>query len=74
LQNRNRLTDIYKTKANMVTKGEKGINQELGINIHTLLYIRQITNMDLLWDSTQYSMITYMKKEYEKDEYMYMYN
>ena len=34
----------------------------------------KIDNTDLLWDCTQYSMITYMKKEYEKDEYMYMYN
>ena len=41
LQNRNRLTDI-KNKL-MVMKGETlggGINQELGMNIHTLLYIR----------------------------------
>ena len=35
----------------MVTKGETwqvGINQDLGIKIHTLLYIKQITNKDLL--------------------------
>ena len=41
LQNRNRLTDIE--NKHMVTKGEtwcRGINQEHGINIHTLLYIR----------------------------------
>ena len=42
LQNRNRLTDI-KNKF-MVTKGETwgggGINQELGMTVHTLLYIR----------------------------------
>ena len=41
LQNRNRLTDIENTL--MVTKGETwrgGINQGLGINIHTLLYIK----------------------------------
>ena len=41
LQNRNRLTDIENKL--MVTKGETGggggINQELGMNIHTLLYI-----------------------------------
>ena len=34
----------------MFTKGKtwgEGINQELRINIHTLLYIRQVTNKDL---------------------------
>ena len=33
----------------MITKGETwgtGINQELGMNTHTLPYIRQITNKD----------------------------
>ena len=56
----------------MVTKGEMlggGIKQKLGINIHTLLYIKQITNKDLLYstgNSTQYSVITYMRKESEK--------
>ena len=55
----------------MVTKGEtwRGeINQELGMNKHTLLYIRQITNKDLLYstgNSTQYSVITYIRKESE---------
>ena len=57
----------------MDTKGETwegGITQELGLNIHTLLYIRQIINKDLLYstgNSTQYSVITYMRKEYGKE-------
>ena len=37
--------------------------------IHTLLYIKQITNKDLLYstgNSTQYSIITNMEKESEK--------
>ena len=69
--NRNRLTDIENKL--MVTKGEMwrgGVNQELGINIHTPLYIRQITNKNLLYstgNSTQYSVITYMRKESEKE-------
>ena len=40
-----------------------GINQELGINIHTTTYE---TDKDLLYstgNSTQYSVITYMRKE-----------
>ena len=47
----------------MVTKEEMwggGINQELEMNIHTLLHIREITNKDLLYssgNSTQYSGI-----------------
>ena len=63
----------------MITKGETwgggGINQELGMNIHTLLYIRQIANKDLLYstgNSTQYPEITYMRKE-SKKEGIYVY-
>ena len=61
-----------------VTKGETwggGINQELGMNTHTLLCIRQITNKDLLYstgNSIQYSVITYMRKE-SKKERIYVY-
>ena len=58
----------------MVTKGETvewgGINQELGVNTHTLLYIKQILNKDLLYStgkSTQYSVITYIRKEPKKE-------
>ena len=48
-----------------------GINQEVGINIYTLLYIKQIVNKDLLYNPgnfTQYSVITYMGKESEKEQ------
>ena len=61
----------------MVIKGEtwgEVKNQEMGINIYTLLYIKQITNKYLLYitgKSTQYSVITYMGKESEK-EYIYI--
>ena len=52
-----------------------GINEEFGINIYTLLYIKQIINKDLL-DSTgnsiQYSVITSVGKESEK-EWIYAY-
>ena len=39
------------------------------MNTHTLLYLRQVTNKDLLYstgNSTQYSVITYMGKESER--------
>ena len=61
----------------MVTKGEKvggGINQEFGINIYTLLYIKQINNKDLLYSTgnyIQYLKIVYNGKESEK-EYIYI--
>ena len=53
----------------MVIKRETlggGINQELGIYIHTELYTRSITKKDLLFSTgnlTQYAAITYMRKE-----------
>ena len=55
----------------MVTKGERGggINQEFGINIYTLLYIKQITSKDLLYSTgnyTQYFVITHKGKKSEK--------
>ena len=47
-----------------------GIDWEFGINIYRRLYIRQITNKDLLYstgNSTQYSVITYMRKESKRE-------
>ena len=55
-------------------RGE-GINKDLGISRYKLLYIKQISNKDLLYSTgnyTQYLVITYNGKEYEK-EYIYMY-
>ena len=72
LQNRNTLTD-FKDKL-MGTKGERwenGINKAFGINIYTLLYIKQIINKDLLYstgNSAQNSVITYMKKILKKNK------
>ena len=57
----------------MVTGGE--INWEIGIDIYTLLYIKQLTNKDILYstgNSTQYSVMAYMGKEYKK-EWIYVY-
>ena len=52
-------------------KGWGGINQEFGINIYALLYIKQVTKKDLLYSTenyTQYLVLTYngqkSKKEY----------
>ena len=61
----------------MVTKGEDGggIIWEIGIDIYTLLYIKQIINKDLpysLRNSAQYSVMTYMGKD-SKKECIYVY-
>ena len=65
----------------MVTRGEggEGLNWEIGMDIHPLLYVKQITSKNLLYStgkSTQYSVMTYMGKESKKKKsgYMYMYN
>ena len=52
----------------MFTSGQgwEGINLEIGIDIYTVLYIKYITNEDLLYsteNSTQNSVMTYVGKE-----------
>ena len=65
-------------KTNLQLPGEKWggeINWEIGIDIYTVLYIKQITNKDLLYstgNSTQYSVMAYMGKE-SKKEWIYIY-
>ena len=76
LQNRNRLVNIEHKLT--VTTGETwngGTNQEPGINIYTLLYVRQVTNKDLLWStgtSTQYSVITNKRKNLKSNDDMHV--
>ena len=60
----------------MVTKGERegGINWEIGIDIYTLLCIKQINSKDLLYSTGNYTqclVITCKAKESEK-EYIYI--
>ena len=64
----------------MVTKGEMlrgGIKWEAVIDIYTLLYMEWMNNKDLVYNtqkSTQYSIVTYMKKNPKMNGYMYMCN
>ena len=47
-----------------------GINQEVGIDIYTILYIKQVTNKNLMYstrNSAQYTVLTYMGKESKKE-------
>ena len=56
-------------------ESEGGINWEIGIDIYTLLYIKQITNKDLRYstrNSSQYPVMTYVGKE-SKEEWIYVY-
>ena len=49
----------------------KGIDWEFGIDMYTLLYLKQVTNKDLLYSTgncAQYSVITKMGKEFEKEQ------
>ena len=57
--------------------GEKreGINQEVGIDMFTLLNIKWITDKDLLYstgNATQYLVMMYMGKQFLK-EWIYVY-
>ena len=57
-------------------KGWGGINQEFGIKIYTLLYIKQTTNEDLLYSTencTQYLVLTYNGRECRKRIYIFIY-
>ena len=59
-QHRNRLADTEnKLMATKRECGDREINQELGMNTNTLLYIQEITSKDLLYSTgnfTQYNL------------------
>ena len=60
LQNINRLTDLQ--NKSIVSRGKgRGEDWEFGIDMNTLLYLKQITNKDPLYstgNSIEYSVIT----------------
>ena len=62
-------SQIQKTNLWLPEDAGRRINWEIGTDIYTLLYIKQITNKDLLYsrgNSTQYSVMTFMGKESKK--------
>ena len=68
-------SQMQKTKLWLSGGKSGGINWEIDIDIYTPLYIKQITNMDLLYNighSTQYFLMAYMEKE-SKNEWIYIY-
>ena len=80
LQNRNKPTDIentygYQRGKLCVWGGGCQINQEFGINMYNLLYIKEINNKDPLYSTgnyTQYFVITYEGKESERKKNIYI--
>ena len=69
LQNRNRLTDQRRNLWGQVWEEGRTV-KGFGTDMYTLLYLKQITNKDLLYSSRElswYSIITYMGKELEKE-------
>ena len=78
LENRSRVTDVEnKVMVAWVGggKGKGGINREIEIDRYTQLYVKQVTNKDLLYgtgNSFQYSAMIYMGKESEKER-LYVY-
>ena len=80
LQNRNRLTDAWKTNL-WLPKGQGGggINQQFEMNKYTLLYIKKYikNNKDLLCSKgnyIQYFVITCNGKESEKQFHQFSYS
>ena len=67
---------IYKADIDSQTQKTKAkaggqTNEEFEINIYTLLYIKEVTNKDLLYSTgahTQYLVITYNGKECKKEQ------
>ena len=50
--------------------GRRKAKLEFGTDTYTLQYLKQITNKDLFYStgtSAQYSVITYIRKEFEKE-------
>ena len=73
----NRVTVEKQTYGYQGVRLQGRINWEIGTDVYTLLYVKQITNKDLLYsigNSTQYSVMTYMGKESEKEwkEWIYV--
>ena len=67
-------SQMQKTKL-WLPREKREINWEIDIDIYTLLYIKSITNKNLQYstgNSTQYSIISYMGKESNK-EWIYVY-
>ena len=73
----NRLTNKKQTYGYQRGKEGGGINWEIGIDIYTLLYIKWVTNKDLLYSTgnyIQYFTITYEWNEKNLCTYIFIYN
>ena len=77
LQNRKKLTDFENEL--ILARGKdlgKGQLREFGMDMYTLLYLKQITNKNLpysTWNSAQYYVAVWIGGELGENGYMYMY-
>ena len=76
LKNRKRLIDLENKFMVAGQEGEgEGMVTELGMDMHTLLYLKWIFNKDLrysTWNSAQYYLVTWMRGSLGGNEYMYI--
>ena len=76
LKNRKRLINLENKFMVAGQEGEgEGMVTELGMDMHTLLYLKWIFNKDLrysTWNSTQYYLVTWMRGSLGGNEYMYI--
>ena len=66
LQNRDRLRDEFRVAGGKDGGRNKGIVREFEVDMHTMLYLKLITNKDLLystWDSSQYYAVAWIEWE-----------
>ena len=69
-------SQMQKTNLRLLRE-KQGDNLVDWTDIYTPVYIKQITNKDLLsstGNSTQYSLMTYMEKNLKKGGYMFVYH
>ena len=74
LQNRNRVTDVENKLVVTEEVGRRRINWEIGVDIDTLLYVKYITNKNLLYSLRNYSQYLYglIWKQNLKTEWLYV--
>ena len=76
LKNRKRLIDLENKFMVAGQEGEgEGMVRELGMDMHTLLYLKWIFNKDLrysTWNSAQCYLVTWMRGSLGGNEYMYI--
>ena len=77
MQNRKRLTELENQPIAAGGRMGGGIVRDFGMDRHTLLYFKWITNKDLLYstgNSAQCYVVAWMGREFGENGYMHMYD